>query len=278
MGYGLGGFAPGRKSEAFGRQANHHVLLAHGEGVERFRQANLKDSKIGIVVDIWNHHPLRPDNAGDIAAAELENEKSYRSYLNPVFKGAYTDALLDYMKRENCMPVMMDDDMKKISAPIDFFGLNCYNRVVDCADETLLKKEKKKHTGGNYMDNGTEYYPKAVYDAVHILKNDYNVNIPIYITENGTYNCGEELTEDGMVHDLERIKYVEGFLYWISKAMEEGADIRGYYLWSLMDNWEWCIGFTQRYGIVHTDFKTQERICKDSALWYRDFIAEQHKK
>ena len=86
VGYGLGGFAPGRKSEAFGRQANHHVLLAHGEGVERFRQANLKDSKIGIVVDIWNHHPLRPDNAGDIAAAELENEKSYRSYLNPVFK------------------------------------------------------------------------------------------------------------------------------------------------------------------------------------------------
>lgn len=278
VGYGLGGFAPGRKSEAFGRQANHNVLLAHGEGVERFRQANLKDSKIGIVVDIWNHHPLRPDNAGDIAAAELENEKSYRSYLNPVFKGAYTDALLDYMKRENCMPVMMDDDMKKISAPIDFFGLNCYNRVVDCADETLLKKEKKKHTGGNYMDNGTEYYPKAVYDAVHILKNDYNVNIPIYITENGTYNCGEELTEDGRIHDLERIKYVEGFLYWISKAMEEGADIRGYYLWSLMDNWEWCIGFTQRYGIVHTDFKTQERICKDSALWYRDFIAEQHKK
>jgi len=136
----------------------------------------------------------------------------------------------------------------------------------------------RKHTGGNYMDNGTEYYPKAIYDAINIMKNDYHLNIPIYVTENGTYNCSEEVAEDGRVHDQERIKYLEGFLYWISKAMEEGADVRGYYLWSLMDNWEWCMGFSQRYGIVHTDFKTQERICKDSALWYRDFIAEQHQK
>lgn len=277
VGYGQGMFAPGKKGEAFGRQANHHVLLAHGEGVQRFREENIKGADIGIVVDIWHHHPLRPECEADKCLAELENEKTYRSYLNPIFRGCYTDALLTYMKENQCMPVMKEEDMKKISAPIDFFGLNCYNRVVECADENIMKKEKREFVGGNFMDNGAEFYPKAVYDAIHILKDEYQLKIPIYVTENGTYNCNEEITEDGRVHDTERILYIEGFLEWISKAIEEGADVRGYYLWSLMDNWEWSGGYTFRYGMVHTNFETQERICKDSAYWYRDFIAE-HKR
>lgn len=272
VGYGEGMFAPGRKGEASGRQANHHILLAHGEGVERFRQENLKNAKIGIVVDIWKHHPFRSENLADISIAELENEKSYRSFLNPIFKGTYTDALLDYMKKNKCMPIMQEGDMQKISAPIDFYGLNCYNRVIDCADSALLKKEKKAYTGGNYMDNGAEYYPKAVYDALHVLKEEYDLNIPIYITENGTYNCNEAVTAEGKIQDLERIHYMKGFLEWISKALEEGMDIRGYYAWSLLDNWEWSGGYTFRYGLVHTDFESQKRIPKASAFWYRDFI------
>lgn len=275
VGYAFGVFAPGRKGEQFGRQANHHVLLAHGEGVQRFRQEHLKDAKIGIVVDIWHHHPLRKEVQADIDLAELENEKTYRSYLNPIFKGCYTQPLLNYMKENNCIPHMEQDDMEKISQPIDFFGLNCYNRVLDCADEQIGREKKKKVVGGNFMDNGTEFYPKAVYDAIHILKEQYNVNIPIYITENGAYNCSEEIGADGKIHDVERIRYIEGFLEWIGKAIEEGIDIRGYYLWSLLDNWEWSAGYTFRYGIVHTNFETQERICKDSALWYRDFIGEE---
>lgn len=272
VGYGLGGFAPGRRGEAFGRQANHHVLLAHGEGVKRFREENLKDSKIGIVVDIWHHHPLRPDNEADLKIAEMENEKAYRSYLNPIFKGCYTDALLSYMKENHCMPQMQDGDMKKISQKLDFFGMNCYNRVVDCADPGLIRREEKTHTGGNFMDNGSEFYPKAVYDAAHILKDDYQLDIPIYITENGTYNCSEEPAEDGRIHDTERIRYMEGFLEWISKAIEEGIDIRGYYAWSLLDNWEWSGGYTYRYGMIHNDFETQKRTWKDSAYWYKDMI------
>ena len=133
-------------------------------------------------------------------------------------------------------------------------------------------KAKSEVVGGNYMDNGAEYYPKAVYDALHILKKDYNVNIPIYITENGTYNCGEELTAEGKVHDTERIAYINGFLEWIAKALEEGIDVRGYYAWSLMDNWEWCGGYTFRYGLIHNNFETQQRIFKDSAYWYKDYI------
>lgn len=269
VGYGAGGFAPGRKLESFGRQANHHVLLAHGNAVQRFREENLKNADIGIVVDIWMHHPLRPDSEADQKLADLENEKSWRSYLNPIFKGCYTDKLLAFMEENHCMPEMREGDMKLISAPIDFYGLNCYNRVMDCADP-LLSKERQKNAGfgGNFMDNGQEYYPKAVYDAVKMLKEEYALNIPIYVTENGTFNCSEEIAPDGHVHDEQRIRYLEGFLYWIHRAMEEGADIRGYYAWSLLDNWEWTAGFTYRFGLIHVDFETQKRILKDSALWY----------
>lgn len=278
VGYGAGFFAPGRRGEAFGRQANHHVLLAHGEGVQRFREENLKDAKIGIVVDIWNHHPLRPDNQEDCQLAELENEKTYRSYLNPIFHGCYTDALLSYMRENNCLPQMQEGDMRKISQKLDFFGMNCYNRVVDCADPSLLHESNAKHTGGNFMDNGEEYYPKAVYDAVQILKDDYHLDIPVYITENGTNNCSEEIAEDGRIHDTDRIRYINGFLEWISRAVEEGFDIRGYYAWSLLDNWEWCLGLSCRYGLVHTDFETQKRIWKDSAYWYKHVIETSREK
>lgn len=106
------------------------------------------------------------------------------------------------------------------------------------------------------MDNGTEFYPRAIYDAIHIAQEEFGVNIPIYITENGTYNCNEEIV-DGEIHDRDRIQYVEGFLTWLKKAMDEGADIRGYYLWTLMDNFEWSSGTQSRFGIVHTDFATQ---------------------
>lgn len=139
--------------------------------------------------------------------------------------------------------------------------------MLDCADP-LLVPDKKKNGGGNYLDNGTEYYPRAVYEAVKMLQREYQVEVPIFITENGTYGCNEQIQPDNQIHDEQRIKYLKGFLYWISKAMEEGADIRGYYVWSLLDNWEWSAGYEPRYGLVHVDYETQQRIQKDSAKWY----------
>lgn len=272
VGYALGNFAPGRKLESFGRQANHHILLAHGEAMRRFRQENLKNARAGIVVDIWKHHPLRPDNEADIKMAALEDEKAWKSYLNPIFKGCYTDALLAYMEENNCMPEIRGGDMERIHEPIDFYGLNCYNRVLDCADPEWIAN-RKIGPGGNFMDNGQEYYPKAVYDAVKLLEKEYQLSerkVPIYITENGTFNCNEEVCADGQIHDGQRIEYIKGFLYWIHKAMEEGADIRGYYVWSLLDNWEWSAGNTYRFGLVHVDYETQERLWKDSAKWYAE--------
>lgn len=273
IGYSGGKFAPAHGDAASGRQANHNLLLAHGEAVRRFRALNLNNSKIGIVVDVWHHHPLRPNVEADVALAQMKNHTTYLSYLDPVFKGAYSPELLRYMEQERSMPDIQSGDMARICEKLDFFGMNCYNRVVDCADPALLPK-KPKASGGNFQDNPFDFYPKAVYDALHILRERYALDIPIYITENGTFNCGEEISDDGRIHDAKRIEYMEGFLYWIGKALEENFDIRGYYLWSLLDNWEWTAGFASRYGICHTDFATQARIVKDSALWYRDMIAK----
>lgn len=110
-----------------------------------------------------------------------------------------------------------------------------------------------------------ELYLQAGYDALHILHDEYRLKIPIYITENGVPNCNEEIQSDGMINDKDRIIYLEGFLDGVHQAMEEGIDVRGYYVWSLMDNWEWAGGYIYRYGLLNTDVDTQKRIWKDSA-------------
>ncbi len=273
VGYAQGRFAPGKTLEKYGRIANHHLLLAHGEAVRRFRKVNLENAKIGIVIDIWNRHPLRADLEEDKKLAELENAKAHESYLGPIFKGKYPEMLLEYLKNEDSMPEIQNGDMESICEPIDFYGLNCYNRRVVCTDENLLQKTvDDKKLGGNFLDNGNEFYPKAVYDAVKILKEKYDVQIPIYITENGTTNCQEDILPDGRIHDIQRINYIKGFLYWTLRAIEEGADIRGYYVWSFLDNWEWTAGYDSRFGIIHVDFESQERIMKDSAYWYQNVV------
>ncbi|MBQ2306149.1 MAG: family 1 glycosylhydrolase, partial [Clostridia bacterium] len=212
VGYGLGAFAPGRKSEKFGRQANHNLLLAHGSAVRRFRELfgekrpelDLGRPNIGIVVDVWHHHPARPEDPRDCALAELENEKAYRSYLNPLFKGGYTGALLKYMAESDCLPDIRPGDFELIRQPLDFFGLNCYNRVVDSVEPGKVR-ETVEFGGGNYMDNGAEFYPRAIYDALHNVTENFGVDVPIFITENGTYNCEEQIVTDAdgqaRVHD-----------------------------------------------------------------------------
>lgn len=270
VGYALGGFAPGKKLDKLGKQAAHNALLAHGKAVERFRGVASKNSNIGIVVDIWQRHPARDDNAADIALAQKENEESYRFFLNPVFKGRYTDYILEKMEREGTLPQMKDADFKLIGQKLDYFGLNCYNRVVVSTD-TIAIQEKIRNAGGNFSDSGDELYPRSIYDALHILKDDYNVSIPVIISENGTRDESEKII-NGKIHDGYRIRYIQGFLEWLHKAITEGIDVRGYYLWTLIDNFEWTAGYDFKFGIVSNDRETQRRNLKDSALFYSDVV------
>ena len=179
------------------------------------------------------------------------------------------------MAEGDCLPDIRPGDFELIRQPLDFFGLNCYNRVVDSVEPGKVR-ETVEFGGGNYMDNGAEFYPKAIYDALHNVTENFGVDVPIFITENGTYNCEEQVVTDAdgraRVHDVTRIRYLNGFLEWLKKAMDEGIDVRGYYVWSMLDNFEWTAGDSMRFGLIRCDYGADNYIYKDSALWLREFL------
>ncbi|MBE6653778.1 MAG: glycosyl hydrolase family protein [Ruminococcaceae bacterium] len=269
VGYAHGGFAPGHRNECWGNQARHNILVAHGKGVEAFRALNLKDSKIGVVIDIWKRHALT-DSPEDIALMIDEDERNWKFYTDPILAGRYSDYILEHLEKEGTLMKMEPHDFELTGQPLDYFGLNVYNRV------TVTRNEQARldfSQGGNFLNNRNEYYPKAVYDAIHLLHDLYDIKYPIYVTENGTFFEGTEpVAEDGMIHDDDRIRYVAGFLEWLEKAIDEGYDVRGYYLWSLMDNFEWTAAYNFKFGIMSTDFATGNVTWKKSAYFYRDFI------
>jgi beta-glucosidase len=264
VGYAKKVFAPGFESEQYGRQGNHNLLLSHGKAVERFRSSNHK-GKISIVIDVWNRVPLDPTSKEDVDYAKKENALAHGNYLVPIFSGKYEERLLEYFKKENITLDIRENDLKIISTPIDFFGLNCYNRRVVSASGANVR-ETIAQNGGNFLQNGNEYYPDAIYDTVKILRKDYNVKLPIYITENGIGFTNEQ-SENGMVIDDDRIKYLTASFNSIKRLLDEGEDLRGYYLWSLLDNFEWTAGYVSRFGI-----HTRDRKPKKSALFYKDYI------
>ncbi len=271
VGYAHGGFAPGYTNEQWGNMARHNILVAHGAATKAFRASDAK-GKIGVVIDIWKRHALT-DSAEDKALVMAEDENNWKFYTDPIFAGRYSDFIIDKMTREGTLPEIKDGDLELTSQPLDYYGLNVYNRVpVTTSQQARMDFSQ----GGNFLNNRTEYYPKAVYDAIHLMHDLYDLNIPIYVTENGTYFDGEEPFDktEGMICDDDRIKYVKGFLEWTEKAIDEGFDVRGYYLWSLMDNFEWSAAYNFKFGIIHTDFNSPEltRTWKKSAYWYRDFI------
>ena len=269
VGYSKGTFAPGHTNEAWGNQARHNILVAHGKGVEAFRSLNLKNSEIGIVIDIWKRHALT-DSPEDIAYMIDEDERNWKFYTDPILAGRYSDYILKKLEEEGTLMEMKPHDFELMSQPLDFFGLNVYNRVPVTHNE---KVKMDFSQGGNFLNNHKEYYPQAVYDAIHLLHDLYKIKCPIYITENGTYFKGNEPVEtDGMIHDNDRIRYISGFLEWLEKAIDEGFDVRGYFLWSLMDNFEWTAAYNYKFGILSTDVATGETKWKKSAYFYRDFI------
>ena len=199
-----------------------------------------------------------------------QDERNWKFYCDPILAGKYSDYILEHLEKEGTLMEMKPHDFELTSQPLDYFGLNVYNRVPVTVNQ---QAQMDFSQGGNFLNNRTEYYPKAVYDAIHLLHDLYDIKCPIYITENGTYHEGEEpVGTDGIIHDDDRIRYVAGFLEWLEKALDEGFDVRGYYLWSLMDNFEWSAASNFKFGIATTDFATGETTWKKSAYFYRDFI------
>jgi beta-glucosidase len=274
VGYALGWFAPGYTDEKLGRQAMHNAMLAHGTAVERYRASRNADGEIGIVLDIWKREPLT-DSAEDRDLADRGEDDGFRFFLDALRGGGYSARLRSRLEAEGTLPEIHPEDQALIEQPIDYLGVNVYNRVVVNSKnhDPGVWAASDPHPGGNFLDSGAEYYPKAVYDALKMVEKDYGWTGPIFITENGVPDPPVSDAYDPL-DDQERIRYVEGFLEWIATAVAEGADVRGYYLWSLLDNYEWSAAFTLKYGLIQIDPITFDRTPKASFNWYRNVIAD----
>jgi len=262
LGYGNAQFAPGVVDAKQAIQVSHHLLLSHGLAMQAMRAVGAS-AELGIVLNMWTADPATGSEA-DVAAAELEYARSVQWFMDPIFKGRYP-ALALRAHGENA-PVIHDGDLAIIHQPIDFLGCNYYFRAWCSTSEPPLPAPAPH----GITDMGWEIYPDGLPALLVKLNAEYALP-PIYITENGMANPDQVV--DGKVADSARIAFVASHLAGLRQAMDQGVDVRGYFLWSLLDNFEWNSGYAKRFGIVHVDYATQERTLKDSALWYRDFLA-----
>ncbi|MDR0599411.1 MAG: beta-glucosidase [Treponema sp.] len=250
----------------------HHVLLAHGLAVQALRALS-PSSKIGYAPTGSAHYPAT-DSAEDREAARQAyfavEDWLYWSvslWSDPVFLGNYPGELI--RKYEAFMPPIGAGDMKIISSPLDFLGQNIYNGSPVKQGGPNGYEYARRETGYAFTAAKWPVTPESLYWGPRFLYERYHA--PLYITENGL-SCADVVSLDDRVHDPARIDFLARYLRCLKRAADDGVDIRGYFQWSLTDNFEWAKGYTDRFGIVYCDFETQQRIIKDSGYWYRDLI------
>ena len=261
-GYLNGRHAPGLQDPKAAYQAGHHLMLAHGLAVQALRGV-ASEAQVGIVLNQWPVDPAS-DNPVDVQAARDFWDKGETFFLDPIFKGHYPAMIFDLAGDD--WPTINDGDMAMIAQKLDFMGLNYYSRHLVGA-----KGRVNSMPGAEYTEMGWEVCPPALRRLLNQLNNEYNLP-PIYITENGSA-FADVVTADGKVHDERRLDYLRQHFIQTRLAMQDGVDVRGYFAWSLLDNFEWGYGYTKRFGIVRVDYDTQERLIKDSGDWYGKVIA-----
>lgn len=265
LGYEVGVHAPGHASPKKGRQAAHHLLLAHGLAMQVLRN-NCPQIDSGIVLNFTPCYSLT-DSDDDKRATELADQYINQWYMQPIMEGKYPE-ILQLLPADH-QPEVVDGDMEIISQPLDFLGINFYTRLFYKAGEGVhyieLPPENCPITA-----MGWEIYPQALTDLLVSLNKRYQLP-PIYITENGAA-MDDELV-NGEVNDNNRIEYYHQHLNALHEAINLGVEVKGYFAWSLMDNFEWAEGYIKRFGIVYVDFDSQQRTLKSSAIAYRDFIS-----
>lgn len=276
LGFLQGCHAPGVKAplrDTF--EIAHNALKAHGRAVQMLRAYGKQNVQIGYAPTSGMCYPEK-ETPKDIEAArkalfalpdDLSNWTWNVSWWSdPVILGKYPEEGMK--KYEKYLPVITDEDMKLISQPIDFYGQNIYNGRCIRMGTDGRPEEVRRPAGFPKTATNWPVTPEALYWGPKFLYERYRK--PIYITENGMA-CHDTVSQDGKVHDPNRIDFLARYLKNLKRAAEE-IDIRGYFQWSLMDNFEWDKGYAERFGIIYVDFETQERIWKDSAYWYRDLI------
>lgn len=267
VGHMFGEHAPGMRDVYAAFSVVHNELRAHSKAVKAFREENL-GGKIGITL---SNHSLAPasQNESDIAAATIAHEYvNYPLFLNPIFKGTYPEHLLSIAK--DYLPEGYEMDMDEIKRSIDFVGINYYSGSLVKADSSAPFGIKEIGRGLEKSEMGWEVYPKGLYDVLKGVQDNYDPK-EIFITENGA--AFKDIVENDEVHDAKRTEYLKTHFTQAHRAIQDGVKLKGYFVWSLMDNFEWAYGYSKRFGIVYIDYKTQKRIIKDSAKWYSKVIA-----
>ena len=277
LGYALGMHAPGKALMFDALPAAHHLLLGHGLAVQALRSAGA--AAIGTAN---NHAPMWPatDSVEDVAAADLFDTVWNRIFADPILLGRYPEGFAELMGTTT-----PEEDLAVIAQPLDFYGVNYYNPMgVRAAAEgseaqprgseatdRKMPFDQSEVTGYPTTDFGWPVVPDGLRELLVLLKDRYPATPPVLITENGcSYGMGPDA--DGVVDDQPRIDYLDGHLRAVAAAIDEGVDVRGYYCWSLLDNFEWTEGYTQRFGLVHVDYETQRRTPKRSFDWYAETI------
>jgi len=272
LGYYSGIHAPGRKSLPDALSAAHTLLLAHGKAVGAFRASGAR-GRVGIVLNLGYSEPAS-ESPEDIAAADRDDAFDNRWFLGPVFGKGYPQVLLDWYGGEMCK--VNDGDMKVISAPIDVFGLNYYTgtRVRHDASGGPLKCKGQQllEPGCKLTEMGWGVWPEGLYRLLVRVRKEY-ADIPVMVTENGMA-APDVPDENGHIDDQARIDYLSRHFAAAARAMKDGVKLEGYTVWSLMDNFEWSFGFSKRFGLIYTEYRTQARIMKESAKWYARVIAD----
>ncbi|NVM78506.1 beta-glucosidase [Duganella sp. SG902] len=266
-GYGTGHHAPGKQDVVFATQAMHHLLLGHGLAVRHLR-ANDPSAQVGIVANVGRGTSTDTSAAGQRAAWLFELQHN-NWVLDPLLKKSYPSALWELWP--GAEPTILNGDMDIIGAPLDFLGINYYFRTNVVSDGKHGYTEVDLE-GVERTQMGWEVYP---YGLRHLLVGfhcDYPNLPPIYITENGM--ATDDVVVNGEVHDHQRISFLNRHLEAVNQAVKAGVDVRGYFIWSLMDNFEWAFGYERRFGIIHVDYATQKRTLKQSAKLVTQFLAE----
>lgn len=265
LGYELGIHAPGLTKPEYGRQAAHHILLAHGLALPIIRK-NAPHSKVGIVLNM-NRSYAASEKVEDQFACLLRETLDNQFFIEPLMKGQYPQLLKTVAPQY--LPTVLPGDMEIISQPIDFLGLNFYTCNHNAYDADSLFKNVQSSQNVEYTDIGWEIAPQAFTELLVTLHQQYELP-PIYITENGAA-CDDHIIA-GEINDEQRVRYLDGHLNAVHRAIDAGVDIRGYFAWSLMDNFEWAEGYSKRFGLTYVDYHTQQRTIKRSGYAYQAML------
>jgi beta-glucosidase len=294
LGYASGVHAPGITDNASSLSAAHHLNLAHGLGASALRSAMPAGGQVSLTLNLAFVRGATESEADQHAARHVD-ALSNLIFLEPVLRGRYPEELLDDLRHITDWSFIRDGDTAAINQPPDVLGVNYYSPTLVTAATPELRAQAvgrwvndpqsadgpTPYPGtdlafsvpqeGPYTAMGWRIEPGSLTELLMRVHRDYP-GVPLMITENGAA-FADEPGADGVVHDRDRIDYLHGHLAAVHDAIDRGADVRGYYCWSLMDNFEWAWGFSKRFGLVYVDYPTGERRPKDSASWYRDVIA-----